>query len=243
MIWREAAPRFIRITVSTGLRIQNKNDIPFGPPRNNKPFYHQAPSVLTATVKESRCEYLRQEEITIPKNAFEYYLTRLEPQPQFHRRARAASRDGFTGLGLKANLDKGPTATFLKNDIFYIQDFAVAARSKDLGKVQEALKNVTRIALIDTQLRYSYMKENVKFLSGLEGLQTIYVITDPKLYPCEVIETSDNIILKSPGISDLPPTQYLMAGYVLNKIKLEYRKVKENGWKGTVPEIVWKMPC
>lgn len=210
MIWKEAAPRLIRVSMGNALAI-----------------YH-AQSDIASTCQEARFVYSKESKIQISNSEIPR-ATLVESRNESQRK-----------------LGPNRSIAFLRNDIFYIQDLIYAMTNLKTQnmycELRPALKYVANIALVETQIRYTYMKETVQFLTGLENLEKIYVITDPQLPGDGILATPDNFRMKSPGMKDLPATQYLMANRVLHKLEIEYRKLKENGWRGKIPQIVWKIP-
>ena len=209
MIWKEAAPQLIRVSIGKALTI-----------------YH-AQSDIASTCQEARFVYSKESKIQISNSEI----------------PRATLVEGRNGRQRK--LGPNRSIAFLRNDIFHIQDLIHAMTNLKRNmycELRPALKYVANIALVETQIRYTYMKETVHFLTGLENLEKIYVITDPQLPGDGILATPDIFRMKSPGMKDLPATQYLMANRVLHKLEIEYRKLKENGWRGKIPQIVWKIP-
>jgi len=225
MIWNEAAPRFVRISMQYKYRLQiyGNHDrlIDTNCRFNDDPTRYQELSGVAAACKESRYEYFRHGTLTIPRSAFTNKFRLLNPSPDF---------------------TPSPNITFLKNDVFFIEQWVMVMESNKLQGILPNLKNVTKIALLESEVRYTYMTEMVRVLGRLESLETIYMITGPNLGQRPEVVVTDAFSMKTPGQSDLPATQYLMSGYLLRKFRMEYQKLKKSGWSGRIPEIIWKMP-
>lgn len=99
---------------------------------------------------------------------------------------------------------------------------------------------VVAIPVYDLTLQ---LRGKVTYLSVLEGLDNIYVVTFPqtvfrKQKWSDKGLPKDFMLLQGSTSKENPSKESLFANEVIQGMEVEYKELEKGGWKGTIPEVL-----